>query len=218
MSLTLYYASGACSFVPHVLLESLGVPFEPVPVKLHKGEHLGDAYKVINPRSQVPVLVDGGHTITQIVAIVSYLDACHPQALVLPSAPLARARALEILSWMNNSAHITFAHIFMPHKFTDEAAAHAAMKTYNQQQYRAVLQELQALVTAAAANGTGWLDAGQPGALDAYALTLLRWGTMVGINPQDYPALWAFVQRLAQQPVVARVIERERLKLNWYEG
>lgn len=218
MSLTLYYASGACSFVPHVLLESLGVSFEPVPVKLHKGEHLGDAYKAINPRSQVPVLVHDTHTITQIVAIVSYLDACHPQAQLLPSAPLARARALEILSWMNNSAHITFAHIFMPHKFTDEAAAHAAMKTYNQLRYREVLQELQTLVTAAANNGTGWLDANQPGALDAYALTLLRWGTMVGINPQDYPALWAFVQRLAQQPVVARVIERERLKLNWYEG
>ena len=38
MSLKLYFAPGACSFVPHTLLETAGVPFEPVMVKLHKNE------------------------------------------------------------------------------------------------------------------------------------------------------------------------------------
>ena len=37
-SLALYYTSGACSFVPHVLLETSGADYEPVMVKLHKGE------------------------------------------------------------------------------------------------------------------------------------------------------------------------------------
>ena len=56
MSLTLYYAPGACSFVPHVLLQASGAAFEPSLLKLHKGEQYDDAYKAINPRSQVPVL------------------------------------------------------------------------------------------------------------------------------------------------------------------
>jgi glutathione S-transferase len=73
MSLQLYFAPGACSFVPHVLLEAAGAAFEPKMVKIHKGEQYGEDYKALNPRSQVPVLVADGQAITQIVAITTYL-------------------------------------------------------------------------------------------------------------------------------------------------
>jgi glutathione S-transferase len=56
-----------------------------------------------------------------------------------------------------------------------------------------------------------------PGVLDAYALTLLRWGGIAGIDPTSMPATWALVQRFAALPAVARVIERERLQLNVYK-
>ena len=70
MSLKLYFSPGACSFVPHVLLQLSGAAYEPAMVKLHKGEQHGEEYKAINPRGQVPVLVDNGKVITQIVAII----------------------------------------------------------------------------------------------------------------------------------------------------
>ena len=35
MSMKLYFAPGACSFVPHSLLETAGAAYEPVMVKLH---------------------------------------------------------------------------------------------------------------------------------------------------------------------------------------
>ncbi len=42
MNLELYFAPGACSFVPHVALETIkaatGQGFEPRLLKLHKGE------------------------------------------------------------------------------------------------------------------------------------------------------------------------------------
>ena len=113
MSLKLYFAPGACSFVPHVLLQLSGGAFEPTMVKLHKGEQNGDEYKAINPRSQVPVLVDDGKVITQIVAIILYLDQKFPEAQFLPTEPVARAKAIEVLAWMNNTVHPTFTHIFM---------------------------------------------------------------------------------------------------------
>ena len=84
MPLKLYYAPGACSFVPHSMLELAGATFEAVPIKLHKGEQYGDDYKALNPRSQVPVLVAGGEVLTQIVAIVSYIDAAFPEAHFIP--------------------------------------------------------------------------------------------------------------------------------------
>ena len=217
MTLKLYFAPGACSFVPHTLLETTGEPFEPMLVKLHKGENLTPEYKAINPHAQVPVLVDGGETITQIVAIVCHLDARFPQCNFLPREPLARTRVLETLCWMNNTVHPAFTHVFMPYKFTDDKQAQEAVKAFSAKAYAPMLGEIEALAARAAAAGNPWLGGAAFGPLDAYALTLLRWGGFAGHDPQGYPALWALVQRVAALPAVARAIERERLQLNVYQ-
>lgn len=218
MTLRLYFGPGACSFVPHVLLELSGANYEAVMVKLHKGEQYADDYKAINPRSQVPVLVDEhGETITQILAIVGYLNDRFPDAHFLPVEALARARVMQTLAWMNNTVHPTFTHIFMPGKYSDRPELHDELRRFSTQMYRAQLQELDDSVATIKATGATWLGGPQPGPVDAYALTLLRWGSMAGLDPQGYPQLWAHVQQLAQVPAVARVIARERLQLNLYK-
>lgn len=214
MSLKLYFAPGACSFVPHVLLEMSGAEFEPCMVKLHKGEQNSTDYQAINPRGQVPVLVNADQPITQIVAIVLYLDHIFPRMGFLPSEPMARAQALSTLAWMNNTVHPTFTHIFMPQKFSDQPEVQAALKPYNTQLFRGMLGELQDLVQHARAQGQPWLSGERLGPLDAYSLTFTRWGTMAGIAPEVHPTLWEFVQKVAAEPAVARVMARERLQLN----
>jgi len=218
MTMKLYFGPGACSFVPHSLLESIGEPFEPVLVKLHKQENLGPEYRAINPRGQVPVLVDGDDVITQIVAIVNHLDAKFPQAGILPREPLQRTRALETLAWMNNTVHPTFTHVFMPYKFTDDEGAQAAIKKHNAQLFKSHLGEIEQMAQNMNAEGRAFLFGDHYGPVDAYALTLLRWGGFAGHDPQQFPALWAHVQKIAQLPPVARAIERERLQLNVYKA
>ena len=218
MSMKLYFAPGACSFVPHALLEMAGAEFEPVLVKLHKGEQNEPAYRAVNPRGQVPVLVDGGETITQIVAIVNHLDAKFPQQQFLPRDTLARTRVLETLAWMNNTVHPTFTHVFMPYKFAGTPETQAELKTFNAKAYAGLLGEIEAMAKKAADAGQPFLGGGHFGPLDAYALTLLRWGGFAQIDPTGFPALWAHVQKVAQLPGVARAIERERLQLNLYKA
>jgi glutathione S-transferase len=218
MSLTLYYAPGACSFVPHVLLQASGAAYEPSLLKLHKGEQREAAYLAINPRGQVPVLVDNGTVITQIVAICLHLDARFPECQFLPTEPLARAKALETLAWMNNTVHPTFTHYFMPNKFTDQPETQAVLKTYAAVQYRQLMDEMQGLVKTSEQAGQAWLSGQRVGVLDAYALTLLRWGTMAGVNPEELPTLWRHVQRVAEDDAVKAIIERERLVLNLFKG
>jgi glutathione S-transferase len=218
MSLKLHFAPGACSFVPHSLLECTGAPFEPVLVKLHKGEQNEPAFRAINPRGQVPVLVDGDEVITQIPAIVQYIDAKFPEQQFLPREPLARTRVLETLSWMNNTVHPTFTHVFMPQKFAGTPEAQAELKAFNAKAYAGYLGEIEALAQKAAQLGQAWLGGERLGPLDVYALTLLRWGGFARIDPVGYPALWAHVQKVAQQPGVARAVERERLQLNLYKA
>jgi glutathione S-transferase len=213
MSLKLFFAPGACSFVPHAMLELAETPFEAVMVKLHKGEQRSAEYLSLNPRGQVPVLVDDGQTITQIVAILLHLDAKLPEAGILPASGLARTRALETLTWMNNTVHPTFTHVFMPEKFTDDAAAQQAIRGFAVARYRELLGELETL----AAGASPWMAGERPGALDAYALTLLRWGGHAGIDPAGFPTTWALAQRFAALPAVARAVERERLQLNVYK-
>lgn len=218
MSLKLYFAPGACSFVPHALLEASGAPFEAAMVKLHKGEQNSPEYLALNPRGQVPVLVDDGEVITQIVAIVTWLDQRFPQCEFLPRDALARVRVLQTLAWMNNTVHPTFTHFFMPQKFTEDAQAQAAIKSHAARQYGPLLGELDALARTAAGEGRTFLGGAHFGPLDAYSLTLLRWGGFAGHDPQGFPALWAHVQRVAELPPVARAIARERLQLNVYKA
>ena len=213
MSLKLFFAPGACSFVPHSMLELSGAAFEPMLVKLHKGEQRSAEYLAMNPRGQVPVLVDDGEVITQIVAILLHLDAKLPQAGILPASGLARTRALSTLAWMNNTVHPTFTHVFMPQKFTDDETAQKAIRAFAANSYRGLLGEIEAL----AVKASPWLCGDRPCALDAYALTLLRWGGIAGVDPTSMPATWDLAQRFAALPAVARVIERERLQLNVYQ-
>lgn len=217
MSLKLYFAPGACSFVPHCLLQLAGADYEPLMVKLHKGEQNGEDYKAINPRGQVPVLVDEGQVVTQILAIILYLDQKFPDAQFLPSNALARAKAIETLAWMNNTVHPTFTHIFMPHKYSDQLEVQAALKTFNTQTYKALLSELENIVQSNLKN-SAWLTGARLGPVDVYALTLTRWGSIAGIDPATYPALWSHVQTVAADPAVALVIERERLQLNLFKA
>ncbi|MEK9776981.1 MAG: glutathione S-transferase, partial [Quisquiliibacterium sp.] len=143
----LHFAPGACSFVPHVALEiikaSTGEDFSPTLVKLHKGEQRTPEYLAMNPDGQVPVLSVDGQPLTQIVAICDYLDRRYPQVGLLPSDVFARARAMSQLAWMNNTAHPTFTHVFMPQKFTDNEAAQAELRRFNAAQFRKHLERVQ---------------------------------------------------------------------------
>ena len=217
MPVKLYFAPGACSFVPHTLLETIGAPYEPVMVKLHKGEQQQEPFKSINPRGQVPVLVDSDQVITQILAIVTYLDAKYPEQGFLPEDALARTRVLETLAWMNNTVHPTFTHVFMPFKFAGTPEAQAELKSFNAKAYAGLLGEIEAMAKKAADKGQAFLGGDRFGPLDAYALVLLRWGGFAKIDPTGYQALWAHVQKVAELPAVKRAIERERLELNLYK-
>jgi glutathione S-transferase len=217
MTVELYFAPGACSFVPHVGLEivkaATGRDYTPKLIKLHKGEHLTPEYKAMNPDAQVPVVVIDGKALTQIVAICDWVDRANPEAKLLPADPWARAQALSQLAWMNNTMHPAFTHVFMPQKFAESEAARADVKATAVGKFRKLLARLES----AAKNASPWMLGAHLSFADAYAFTLLRWGGYAGIDPAGYPALLAFVERVMAQAPVAVVLERERVKLDTYK-
>lgn len=209
----LYYGAGACSFVPHVALETIqaatGDRFEAQLIKLHKGEQRSAEFVALNPHAQVPVLEVDGQVLTQIIAICDYLDRRYPQAYLLPADSWARAQALSKLAWMNNTVHTTFTRIMMNDRFAGDEAARTDVRKTAVEQYRAHLAHID-----------GWAQQAKPyllgneaSVLDSYALTLLRWGGFAGIEAAEYPALTALVDRLVQLPPVAAAMARERITM-----
>ena len=209
MKLELYFAPGACSFVPHAGLEAIraasGQEFTPKLVKLHKGEHKTPEYLQMNPNGQVPVLVVDGKPLTQIVAICDWLDRSFPQAGLLPKDAWARSQALSQLAWMNSTPHTTFTRVFFPERFAESEAARTEVKKKAAETFRGYLEQLQKQ------SGFGVLS-------DAYAFTLLRWGGYAGINPDSFPALKKRVEAAMTTAPMAAALERERTKLDTYKA
>lgn len=67
-----------------IYLAEKGIELPLVEVDLRNGEHLGEAYRAINPDCTVPVLeLDDGRRLSEIFAICQYLEAVHPQPPLL---------------------------------------------------------------------------------------------------------------------------------------
>ncbi len=75
----LFYSPGACSMASHIGIEEIGVPYEPRPTLITKGEQKSEAYLKINPRGKVPALRVDGTVITENVAILNYLAKRFPE-------------------------------------------------------------------------------------------------------------------------------------------
>lgn len=213
MKLELYFAPGACSFVPHVGLEAIkaatGQDFEPKLVKLHKGEQKSPEYLAINPNGQVPVLVVDGKPLNQIVAICEFLDRSFPNAGLLPTGSWERAQALSRLAWMNNTVHPTFTHIFRTADFIEGEAHQAELKKNAAQRFANLLGRLQAWAASDAPRGI---------VHEAYSFTLLRWGGFAGIDPNAYPALKQRVEQAMQAAPFKAALARERIALDTFKG
>lgn len=108
----LYYSPGACSLAPHVLLHELGVQHEAIKVDLHSGEGQKPDFLKLNPRGQVPLLIDeDGTPVKEGAAIMIYLIDKHKSPL-LPQQGIERAKALEWLMWCNATLHPAYGKVF----------------------------------------------------------------------------------------------------------
>lgn len=90
MQLYTYFQSGGAYRV-RIALNLKGLEAEMLFVNLVKGEQKEAAYEAVNPQRLVPAYVDEGHTLTQSLAIMEYLDETYAGPSLLPEDPFARA-------------------------------------------------------------------------------------------------------------------------------
>src|SRR5262249_12739915 len=113
----LYFAPGACSLSPHIVLEEAGIAAETEQVNnQEKKTKSGKDYWTINPKGQVPALqLDNGEMLTEGPVIVQYLADQKPgSGLVPPASSIERYRVQEWLNFITSELHKSFGPIFRP--------------------------------------------------------------------------------------------------------
>jgi len=199
----LYYSPGACSLAPHIVAHEAGIPIELVKVDLvsHKLAD-GTDYYTINPRGYVPLLeLDDGTRITEVAAIVQYLADSKGATNLAPAAgTFERVRLNQWLAFISSELHKVFSP-WLWHKETAESTKQSV-----KDKLATRFKELDALLAK-----QDYLLGKQFTIADAYAYTIVNWSNFLGISLKAYPALSAYLLRVAARPKVQEALGAEGL-------
>ena len=199
----LFYAPGACSLSPHIVLRELGLPFvlEAVDLKTKKTE-TGVDFTAINPKGYVPALqLDDGEVLTEGAAIVQYLADKHAPGTLAPvSGTVERARVNGHLNFISAELQKAFGPLFNPALVPEarEAAVANVGRKLN-------------VVEEALADGRPYLTGPEFSVADAYLFTVLSWAPMLGVDLARWQHLGRFSQRVAARTAVQVAMAAERL-------
>jgi maleylpyruvate isomerase len=109
MSVKLYsYFRSSAAYRVRIALNLKGLAYEMVPIHLTKdgGQQRKPEFVAINPQKRVPALeLPGGGVLTQSLAIIEYLNDIHPEAPLLPTDALKRAKVRAIAQMVACDIH-----------------------------------------------------------------------------------------------------------------
>jgi len=198
----LYFAPGACSLSPHIVLQEAGIAAETEQVdNKEKKTKSGKDYWSINPKGQVPALqLDSGEMLTEGPVIVQYLADQKPAAGLVPAAgTIERYRVQEWLNFITSELHKSFGPIFRP---TTPDAYKAISKENIGKRFDWIDKQLA---------GRQYLMGDKFTVADAYLFTILRWTTRIEMDLAKWPNLKAYVDRVAARPKVKEALKAEGL-------
>lgn len=205
----LYYSPGACSLAPHIVLCELGVPYEKERVDLTaKKTETGADFLKINTKGSVPALkMESGEVLTEGAVIMHYMADIKSECGLLPkSGTTEYYRQLEWLNFIATEVHKTMGSMFGAKRWmkTDTAREEltSAMLMLMGQKLTHITEKL----------GKNDFLMGQTfTAADAYLFTVLGWAKYVNLDLAPYPAIEAYLGRVAARPAVQRAMKEEGL-------
>src|SRR5262249_12821462 len=197
-----YYAPGACSLSPHIVLREAGAKFELEQVNnQEKKTKSGADYWSINPKGQVPVLeFDDGERLPGGVWVVQWIADQNPAAGLIPgSGKPERYRVQEWLNFITSELHKSFGPIFRP-------TTPDAYKTISKENLGKRFDWLDKQLA-----GKQYLMGDKFSVADAYLFTVLRWTARINMDLAKWPNLKAYLDRVAARPKVQEALKAEGL-------
>ncbi|QJR16188.1 glutathione S-transferase family protein [Usitatibacter palustris] len=209
MDFKLYYAPGACSFAPHMVLEELGMPYTTQKLDLAAGDQRKPEYLKLNPHGRVPTLVVDGKPLTENVAILTFLGGAFPDKGLWPKETWSQAMLLSALAWIGGTMHPAFAHFFRPIRYADDAAAQEAVKAKGFASFHDYLKQVDGWL----AKSPKWMMGEQYTVGDPYLLVFYRWGVKSKLPMKELVHYTRHAERVMARPAVQRVMADEGITL-----
>jgi glutathione S-transferase len=202
--LVLYYASGACSMAPHIVLEEAGEKYEQRRVDFSRNEQRTDAYLKIHPLGRVPALIlDSGEPLIENTAILPYLGK---RFGLWPADLLGEARALSTLGFFATNVHPAHAHISRPERYATDASCFPNIQARGRETFHGLLRQIDGMLA-----GREWLS-DRYSVLDPYAFTFYVWGIRRELPMAELKSYTAHRDRMLARPAVQRVLADEGVK------
>ena len=177
------------AYKARLLLSLLGLDFEEINVNLMAGENRTGAFLALNPRGQIPVLVDGEVTIWDSQAILVYLARRYGVAW-LPVEPAAMAEVMQWLAVAENELLFGLARARAVLRFGRDFDL-ASCQAYGRTGLKVLEQRL---------SENDWLSAGKPTIADVACMPYAALSHMGGVPLDDHPAVREWIDRIRALP------------------
>jgi len=194
----LYYAPGACSLAPHIIVREAGLNVDLNKVSFGKEQLTEDGrnFYDINPQGAVPALeLDNGEVLTEAQVLLQYLAALAPEKNLAPADGFDRWRLLETLNFIATELHKGISPLFK--KPADDARKGIVETVANR--FTLLDRKL----------GDKDYLVGQFSIADAYAFVTLNWARKFEIPVT--PKLKAYFERISARPAVQQTLQEEGL-------
>jgi maleylpyruvate isomerase len=189
MKLHNFFRSGT-SHRLRIALNLKGIEYDYLPVDLRTEEHLGAAFKAVNPQQLVPALVDGDLTLIQSPAIIEWLEERHPNPPLLPSDPDDRAQVRALAAIVGCDVHPInnrrILEYLRKRLGQDEAAVQAWCATWIEAGFAA----LETLLAADPRRGR-FCFGDAPGLADVYLIPQVESARRFNVDLRPYPGIVA---------------------------
>jgi glutathione S-transferase len=204
MAIRLYGCANSRSLRAAWALEHAGARYDYVAVDLFGGEARRPPFLAINPAGKVPVLVDGDLSLTESLAIVTYVGEKFPHSGLVPRALVARGEYFRWCSFVVTEVEQPLWAIAQHRFILPKERRLPALEPLQVEAYARA-----AALLARRLEGRAYLlDEGFSGA-DILAAHTLAWARSARV-PSPSPVLDAYLERLNAAPALMRARERER--------
>jgi glutathione S-transferase len=201
----LYFSPGAVSMATHMALEEVGKPYELEPVLIKDNQQRSERYLRIHPLGRLPALeVEPGLILTETPALLAYLADQSPELALLPSAPLARARANEWMSLLASTLHVTFISAYRPDRYTADVAAQQALRVDGKQRFFELLRHVETKLPPDA-----FVLDGRYSFVDTYLAVFYLWARRLELPIEQLPRYGRLASLVMARPAVRRALEQE---------
>lgn len=206
MSYELYTMAGSCSMAVHAIVNELGLDAKIRIAEKNDGPNgiKSPAYLKINPRGNVPCLVEDGQAMIEGAAIITYL--CDKEGKLIPKSGKERAKALQWLMFCNSTLHPAYGRTFWVSSNIPEGEiqmnAIAAARKQIQQLWDYIEGELEK-------SGTTYLCGNDPSAADFLLTTIANW------NPAAYnfgAKTKAIFKNISARPSYQKALSEEKIE------